>query len=418
MLFQVVTTALFLGWYAVQAYILGACLYVLSSAVIFLLFFTRIKGLFRRSAQPLFGAVRTNFILLIPAHNEEQPLPLLLASIQRLNYSAEQFTTVVIADNCTDRTASVAREAGALCFERYTTVPSDKTQALQHGYSKIAAQAAAANAVICIIDADCVLDPDYLTELDCLYSQPNAPMAVQSYRSVSNKFESDVTVLDAAAEALRQWVQSGTRQWLGQDVFLFGLGSSMRESVFAKVVALPSTSLAEDKEWKVYLTSENIRVAYCPTARLSYEVVSDVKAFQQQRNRWLTGYYQSFRTHGISMLLRGIRGANLAQLDLAGDLLQLPRSILVLAALFFGLLAQWFSQFALVSSWVWLGVILAFGVYGSIGLRLIGARPRHYLLLFSGFKLMAMVIKLSGAAVLGRGVEVWAATRRKRPKAS
>ena len=418
MLFQAITTALLLGWYAAQAYVLGACFYVLSSAVIFLLFFTRIKCLFCGSSQAFPRAACTSFVLLIPARNEEQLLPMLLASIQQLTYPAEQFTTAVIADNCTDRTAGVARDAGALCFERRTTGPSDKTQALQHGHGKIAAQAAAANAVICIIDADCVLAPDYLTELDRLYSQPNAPMAVQSYRSVSNKFESDVTVLDAAAEALRQWVQSGTRQWLGQDGFLFGLGSSMRESVFAKVVALPSTSLAEDKEWKVYLTSKNIRVAYCPTARLSYEVVSDATAFQQQRNRWLTGYFQSFRTHGISMLLRGIRGANLAQLDLAGDLLQLPRSILVLAALFFGLLAQLYPQFALVSGWVWLGIILAFGVYGSLGLRLIGAQLRHYLLLFSGVKLMAMVIKSSGAAVIGRGAEVWAATRRKRSKAS
>ena len=73
MLHQVITTALLLGWYAAQAYVLGACFYVLSSAVIFLLFFTRIKSLFCGSAQALPRAARTSFPLLIPAAQAAAP---------------------------------------------------------------------------------------------------------------------------------------------------------------------------------------------------------------------------------------------------------------------------------------------------------------------------------------------------------
>lgn len=406
-------------WYALQAYVLGASAYILSSAGLFLLFSASIKRQFtrpdKRSGAP---AARTNFMLLIPAHNEERLLPALLASTQRLNYPAARFCTVVVADNCTDRTAHVARQAGAVCLERHTPEPSDKAQALRHAHeSRLLIPGFDPATVVCIVDADCVLEASYLAELDRLYAQPGAAPVVQAYRSVSNAFASDVAVLDAAAEALRQWVQSGTRQWLGQDAFLFGLGSSMRAPIFAALMALPSTSLAEDKEWKVWLTANNLRVAYCPTARLSYEVVSDARAFQQQRSRWLMGYYQSLRSHGISMLVRGIRGGSLAQLDLAGELLQPPRSLLVLAAALFWVLAQGGGA-TLVSSWVWPGIILAFGLYSGLGLRLIGAQPRHYLLLFTSLKLIGIVVKASSEVLLGRGVKGWAATRRKSPKAT
>ncbi|MEJ7664147.1 MAG: hypothetical protein WKG07_33775 [Hymenobacter sp.] len=56
---------------------------------------------------------------------------------------------------------------------------------------------------------------------------------VQSYRSVSNTFSSTVSILDAAAEALRQWVIAGTRKLLGQSNFIFGLGCSMRETILS-----------------------------------------------------------------------------------------------------------------------------------------------------------------------------------------
>ncbi|GAB3292326.1 glycosyltransferase family 2 protein [Hymenobacter humi] len=380
------------------------------------MFYNKIKRLFTRSDASTTG-ISTRFVLLIPAHNEARLLPGLLASIQRLKYPAELYKTVVIADNCTDNTAAIAKRArGVLCLERTTPDRSDKAQALQYASGKLPFQGDSPEAVVCIIDADCALADDYLLELDKMYSQPGAASVVQSFRSVSNAFESDVTILDAAAEALRQWVLLGTRKLLGQGAFLLGLGCSMRQSVFDELAALPVTSLAEDKEWKIHLTKKNMHVAYCPTARLSYEVVCDAKAFHKQRKRWLSGYFQSLKMHGPGMLLRGIKNGNLSQLDVAADLLQPPRSILLLAAVVVGGLSFAFEEVALVNGWGWLGFIIAFALYGSIGLWLIGARPRSYLLLFSSFKLIATVARSAGAIILGQGVEDWSATRQEQQK--
>lgn len=409
---EFITTALLFLWSVVQAYILVASLYVLGPAVIFILCFGRIKAFYKKPAATPAQAAETDFVLLIPAHNEERFLPKLLASIQRLDYPALRFTTLVVADNCTDATALLALQAGVPCVGRFTAASSDKTQALRYAVGRIPAPFAHPEAVVCIIDADCELEPDYLRALDRHYTAPDAAPVVQSYRRVSNAFDSDVTVLDAAAEALRQWVLSGTRRLLGLDNFLFGLGCSMRAAVFEELMALPNTSLAEDKEWKVYLTKHRRAVAYCPTAGLSYEVVSDPKAFEQQRNRWLMGYFQSLKTHGFSMLARGLRNASPAQLDLAGDLLQPPRSVLVLAAAVLGGLAYWQAGAALVSAWVWGGVVLGFLLYGALGMWLIGAHWRHYLLLFAGFRLLGVVVRATLAVVLGRRGQAWTPTSR------
>lgn len=420
-MFETLLAILAALWYGLQAYLLAACLYAIASAVIFLLFFARIKRRFAGPAEPGPAPRHTRFVLLIPAHNEERFLPPLLASLRRLDYPAGQFEAVVIADNCTDATARLARRAQVTCLERFSPAPSDKTQALRYAAEHLAAQhrpegARFSEPVVCIIDADCVLAPDYLLELDKLYARPNAPLVAQSYRSVSNAFDSDVTVLDAAAEALRQWVVAGTRNALGQSGFIFGLGCSMRAPIFAELMALPITSLAEDKEWKVYLTKRHIAVAHCPTARLTYEVGSDAQAFRKQRDRWLAGYYESLQTHGLRMLARGLREANLAQLDLAGDLLQPPRSVLVLATAALALLGVFGSPHQLLGSGWWLGLTAAFWLYGALGLWLIDARPRHYLLLFTSWRLLGAVAGSMAAVVLGWGAEAWEATRKESPQ--
>jgi cellulose synthase/poly-beta-1,6-N-acetylglucosamine synthase-like glycosyltransferase len=395
------------AWWIAQGYVLVFLAYVLSPALIYLLFSANIRRWFHSQAP---AGARTDFVLLIPAHNEQPVLPALLASRSRLNYPSVRFQTVVVADNCTDQTAALAREAGVICFERATGQPSNKSQALLYAAQSLGITPQHSDAVVCVLDADCSLDPQFLTELDRHFVQADAAPVVQCGRYVSNAFDSDVTVLDAAAEALRQYVAAGARRLLGLDSLIAGLGCCMREHIFAQLMALPVTSLAEDKEWKAYLTEQRVRVAYCPAARLSYQAVSDGKAFRKQRKRWLSGYVASARTHGLAMLGQGLWRGSLSQVDFAFDLLQMPRSCLFLAAFVFGVAAG-AEPWALVSSWVWLGLAAGLLGYAALGLSLIGAAPRHFLALFTGARLVGGVAKSLFTIVMGRKAKVWDATR-------
>lgn len=397
-------------WYLAQGYVLLFSAYVLAPGLVYLLASARLSRLF--GGQPVAPALpETDFLLLIPAHNEERLLPVLLASIGQLRYPAARFRTVVVADNCTDRTAQLARQAGATCLERTTPGPSSKSQALAFAAAELAIARALPTTVVCVLDADCQLTPTFLLELNRHFAQPGAAPVVQCSRRVGNAFDSDVTVLDAAAEALRQQVGAGARHLLGLESFIFGLGCCARGHVFARLVALPLQSLAEDKEWKAYLSRHRVPVAYCPAARLSYQAVGSGPAFQKQRKRWLSGHWASVRLHGLAMLGQGLLRGNFSQLDFACDLLQLPRSCLLVGALVFGLAAAGTGRWSLVSGWGWLTLALALLGYGLLGLRLIGAAPRHLRVLLYGGRLVAGVVKSVVLIAVGYRTKEWDATR-------
>ncbi len=395
-------------WYVMQGYVLLFYAYVFSPVIIYLLFSARINRLFRRGGGPAAPA-RTDFVLLVPAHNEAALLPGLLASLGQLSYPAGRYRTVVVADNCTDDTAALAQAAGATCLVRTTSQVSSKAQALRFAAEQLTLADQGAETVVCIVDADCHLDPQFLTELDRHFARPGAAPVVQCSRRVGNAFESDVTVLDAAAEAMRQQVGLGTRALLGLDAFILGLGCCLRAPEFARLMALPQTSLAEDKEWKADLTQRRVPVAYCPAAGLSYQTVSDPQAFGKQRQRWLAGQLTSARTHGLPLLAQGLRRGSLTQLDFACDLLQPPRSCLLVAALVFGAVALSTGQPALGGAWLVLaGSLLGYGV---LGLRLIGAAPRHLLALLVGVGLVMGVAKSVALILVGYKEKDWKPTR-------
>ena len=70
------------------------------------------------------------FMAIIPAHNEEAVVANLVESLKKQNYNKELYDIYVIADNCTDNTAKVAKEAGAIVYERFNSVEKTKGYAL------------------------------------------------------------------------------------------------------------------------------------------------------------------------------------------------------------------------------------------------------------------------------------------------
>ena len=75
--------------------------------------------------------------IVIAARNEENVIGGLLESIGSQTYPAEYMTVFVVADNCTDRTAEVARSYGAVCYERFNTEKRTKGFALRYLFGQI-----------------------------------------------------------------------------------------------------------------------------------------------------------------------------------------------------------------------------------------------------------------------------------------
>ena len=76
--------------------------------------------------KPYLTNKKHKFMAIIPAHNEEKVVGNLIESLRQQNYPKELYDIYVIADNCTDSTAKVAKEAGAIVYERFD--PDHKTK--------------------------------------------------------------------------------------------------------------------------------------------------------------------------------------------------------------------------------------------------------------------------------------------------
>src|SRR5215467_4482505 len=102
----------------------------LSFLTVYLLVLT-IAAIFARTSGPAAGCAQRRFAILIPAHNEEALIGRLLASVKQLHYPAERYDVCVVADNCDDSTADIARSMGAAVWERTDTRDRAKGFALR-----------------------------------------------------------------------------------------------------------------------------------------------------------------------------------------------------------------------------------------------------------------------------------------------
>jgi len=124
---------------------------------------------------------------LIPAHNEEKVIANLVESLKKQNYPKDKFDIFVIADNCTDKTAEVARNAGAIVYER--TDPDHKTKgyAMQWFFNKKNEEKAEYDAV-CVFDADNIVDKNFIKNMNKKLCQGED--VVQGYRDIKNPSDS------------------------------------------------------------------------------------------------------------------------------------------------------------------------------------------------------------------------------------
>ncbi len=382
------------------------CLYTFLPAVIAL----AVRN--RRLKQLTTNHSKRYFLLLIPAHNEAEVLPQLLESIAVLDYPKEYFQTLLVADNCTDQTAQIGSAAGIKVYERFSNGPSDKTQALKAASEFIQSNLSLPpGCFVVILDADGVLPPDYLLELDLAIAQHTDPKAIQTNRAVLNKDTSRVATLDAASEALRQRLQSQVRETLGLENSLYGLGSAFRADIFHWLTTEDQLVYADDKAWKAHLTQRGIPILHARKAMLFYQTATQQGNFARQRLRWVSGHYDMIRRFFLPVLGTAIRNGNASALDFAATIITLPRSFLLFLSVSFCAIAVVWPQLSIVPWQIWCGLMLCFPLYAALGLSFISAKPQQYAYLFGGLTMVSSVVLSNMRRLLRVGESQWVVHR-------
>ena len=110
----------------------------------------------------------------------------LVKSIKNQNYPMELVDIFVVADNCTDQTASVARKAGAIVRERFNKAQVGKGYALDYMIKIIERDFFLTKNYdgIFVFDADNLLDENYIAEMNKTFNQ--GYRVVTSYRNSKN----------------------------------------------------------------------------------------------------------------------------------------------------------------------------------------------------------------------------------------
>ena len=283
---------------------------------------------------------RLRFDVIVPAHDEAQVIEGVVASLLKLDWPAESFRVIVVADNCSDATAQLARAAGAVVLERHDTERRGKGYALQFAF--LASQAEGWAYAVVVVDADTVVSPNLLEAFAARLEV--GAKAVQAHYGVLNAQDSWRTRLMAIAMASFHQVRSRARERLGLSCGLRGNGWCVSHWLLRQV-PYEAFSLAEDIEYGIELGLAGFRVHYADEARVDALMVSGEAAAGTQRQRWEDGRRQLIRARLVPLLKAASRRDGAVCLDLAIDLLVLPLSYVavnVLALIVFaGLALLW-----------------------------------------------------------------------------
>ncbi len=301
-----------------------ASLYIVSTTL-YLVVLTIAAYLFNKKANP--SAPPLKVAIIIPAHNEELQIGATIQGIRNSHYPDDRYMIFVIADNCEDETAALAKTTGTRVFERTDPVNRGKGQALDWFLKKHETEYKSFDA-IAIIDADTFLDPNFLLEVSASLSHPEIKV-VQGYYGVSNPRDNWRTAISSAALNVFHHLRLAGRDKIGGTVGLKGNGMAFRTEILQKY-GWPAYSIVEDIEFSVCLLLNNILVHYNPDAIVYGEMATQAKQAETQRKRWEGGRFQAFRRFGPSLLKGYLKKREVQYLDGFMELFTPPLSILVM----------------------------------------------------------------------------------------
>lgn len=248
--------------------------------------------------KPLKVKKEHRFMAIIPAHNEEEVVGNLIESLKNQNYSKELYDIYVIADNCTDNTAKIARESGAIVYERYNEVERTKGYALDWFLQQKIREDAPYDA-ICIFDADNIVDKNFIKSMNKKLCQGEE--VVQGYRDIKNPTDNWIT----SGYALFYWTMHRfyhlARYNLGLSPLLNGTGFMVSFDIIKENNGWKTVTLTEDIEFSLQRILKGKRLGWSTEAIVYDEQPTGFKQSWSQRSRWTVGHMQCMKEYTVKL---------------------------------------------------------------------------------------------------------------------
>lgn len=235
------------------------------------------------------------YAILIAARNEKNVIGNLLDSINKQDYDMSLVTTFVVADNCTDNTAEIARNHGAVCYERFDNDHRTKGYALEFLLDRIEEDYGRMNFEgYFIFDADNLLNTDYISRMNDSFDE--GCKIITSYRNTKNFDENWI----ASTYALH-WIRSIRANHRARSVLRLATNIQGTGFLFTNEIVKNGwhyTSLTEDRALTADAVAQGYQITYNDKAMFYDEQPTSLKVALRQRTRWSKGHLQAFVESG------------------------------------------------------------------------------------------------------------------------
>lgn len=298
------------------------CLF-LAAIPLFYLLATTLAALFRPRLPAPAGQPR-RIAVLIPAHNESLLIADTVGNVRQQNYPADAYVVFVIADNCSDDTARLAREAGARVLERHGN--PGKGQGLYDALGQLMAEDWEA---FLVMDADSHLHPETLATLNGALAAGAG--AIQIRYGVLNPNDSIRTRAMELSTASFNALRPLGKSVLGMSAGINGNGFCLARETVRKVPYL-AHSIVEDIEYHMHLLAAGIRVDFLDQVWVKAQMPVGGRGATVQRVRWERGRIITIRNYAPRLFADWLKGQRRA-FDGLVDVLMPPVSLIALCLL-------------------------------------------------------------------------------------
>ena len=274
-------------------------------------------GFFRNKEKKNYDP-KNKFALIIAAHNEEVVIGNLIESMLKLDYPKEMYDIFVIADNCTDNTAKIARGYNVNVCERNVSDKRGKGYALEWMFDKLFKMEEQYDA-IAIFDADNLVHKNFLKEINSKMLQ--GYKVVQGYIDSKNPNDSWI----AAAYSIAFWTQNRmfqlARANVGCSNQIGGTGFAI-ETDTLRELGWGATCLTEDLEFTCKLVLNGEKVGWAHDAIIYDEKPLKLAQSWSQRKRWMQGFTDVASRYFFKLLKKSIVERKFYMFDCALYVLQ------------------------------------------------------------------------------------------------
>lgn len=292
----------------------------------------------RRGARSEFKSPQPRIAILVPAHNEALGIEATLRGL--LPELGTRDRLVVVADNCEDDTAAIARQTGATVIERQDPVRRGKGYALDFGIRYLEADPPE---VVVIVDADCAVAPGAIARIAQLsLSQMRPVQAVYLLEQPKNPKPKDA--VSALAFLVKNLVRPFGLMQLRLPSLLTGTGMGMPWAIIRQV-SLASGNIVEDMQLSLDLAIAGYPTLFCADARVTGLLPQQGHAAKSQRTRWEHGHLQTLTTQVPRLLKAGLQQRRFNLIALGLDLSIPPLSLLVMLWLAVAIVALGVASF-------------------------------------------------------------------------